>query len=265
MTLYEFAKYVESLAGIRNLDELNPVEIRLSNPITAASVIVIASVREPKSVLIPLNGIWVCCDPRGVNYLKVYRLVSFVPSASFEYTWEEQDNPNDIYDYTQSYALPSGEVGPPGPAGPPGSAGPQGAKGDKGDKGDTGNVGPQGQLGPVGPRGFVGPPGPVGPAGESSTGIELASQQVGAYVANHVYQNNSGTTLVFMITDQGAYGIGTTFYIGPASPPDMVAGSYGRGSATSSHSGWSMTVFVPNGWYFQLQGQCTSWLEASFS
>lgn len=456
LSINEFAQHIESIADIRNLDDLNPVEVRLGHPVTGMSFIVIASVREPKSLLIPINGIWVCCDPNSGNYRKVFRLVSFSPSTDFNATWAEETLVPPIFEYPQSYSLPRGDPGPTGPTGPIGVPGPVGPKGDVGVTGPVGPAGTQGPTGPIGPqgvRGLVGPtgpagptgltgptgpastvPGPAGPTGPAGSvgprgdpgiqglvgptgpagltgpagptgspgtpgvqgiqgiagptgspadlwltvpsgmavsaspflanqiygfdaynspdmplsltgastgysgihvswgmpggtplrGFQLATNwdgelgspngtyvrhkddtqtawgawtrlaytsdipdtssfvtqtqlaqasgvtdyyeaSVSTYASGNVYKNLSGKTILSMITDTGTYGVGTTFRIGPTSPPTILVGGMGRGSGIPSGSGWSMTVVIPKDWYFQFIGRYTSWIEVELN
>ena len=169
-SIHEFALRIENLADMRNMDELNPVEIRLSYPTTSDSFVVIGAIREPRSVLIPINGIWVCCDSSSPLYLNVYRLIEFVPRDGFFATWELQINTEDMLQYSQYYELPAGPPGPTGmsgPAGPIGPIGPQGPIGPIGLAGPAGPPGVNGLPGPMGPRGLPGSQGPAGPQGDA--------------------------------------------------------------------------------------------------
>ena len=172
--LDNFVNAMQHLSDIRNMDEFNPVELRVEHPVSHAEFIIVASIREPASWLVPRYGLWINFNPTSPDYRKVFRAMDFTGAGTVS-QWEQVLVYEDLWLYPQEWMIPTGPAGvagPPGPAGPRGPAGPQGQPGPAGDKGLTGpsgpqgQQGPQGQPGPQGPQGAVGPVGPVGPKGD---------------------------------------------------------------------------------------------------
>lgn len=159
ISISDFVASIRTISDVRNMDEFNPIAVRIAHPVSAAEFTIIAAVRPPSSFLVPLYGIWINFDPASVDYEKVFRAHSFDHTGTAQ--WEEVYTYDDIFRFDQVFILAAGPAGPVGPQGPEGPQGPRGPQGTAG----VGGAGPQGETGPPGERGLQGIQGPQGAQG----------------------------------------------------------------------------------------------------
>lgn len=81
------------VSDIQNMDETNPITHRQSNPTIRKVNTVVCAYREPYNLIVPLNFIWFCFDPKSDYYRTALRRVSKEADAQkgFVHTYEVID------------------------------------------------------------------------------------------------------------------------------------------------------------------------------
>lgn len=101
------------LSDIQNLDETNPIPIRVQNSTVRRVHTVVCALREPYNEILPLNVVWFDFNPNhGAYYNSARRRVSKQPdvAAGTVHTWEvidtmDQYNADQFYDAEDSAIL----------------------------------------------------------------------------------------------------------------------------------------------------------------
>jgi len=109
--LQEIRDSIRVISDIENLDETNPVPIRMQNSTVRRVTTVVAALREPYNEILPLNVIWFDFDPASVFYNQARRRVSKNPDTSVGtvHTWEVIDT-MDQYNADQYYDAEDSEI-----------------------------------------------------------------------------------------------------------------------------------------------------------
>lgn len=104
LRLEKLIQDVESITNIQNLDPLNPIVVRLSHPTNRTVSAIVAAIREPFTLILPLNVTWIDMNPMSRNYRKALRRVSKEEnvSAGTQHTWEIVERYDDVF-VTQYY------------------------------------------------------------------------------------------------------------------------------------------------------------------
>ena len=218
--LQKFIDSAEYISDIRNLDPINPVSMTLAHPVSGLAFVVVLSIPEPLSSIVPINGTWICFDSTSTMYRRAWRLDSNAPFGTLNNHWTELMTYDEIFVNAQYYAQTTGPMGPPGPAGltGPSSVGARGLPGPAGSPGPQGAGGAQGPAGLTGPQGARGLTGATGPAGPQ--GITGAAGGIGVTGPQGI-QGIQGA-----IGPQGVQGVaGPQGAIGPQGPMGPMAES----------------------------------------
>lgn len=80
-TLTSLIASFESIANVRNLDQYNPVVLRIENPLLGTFTTVACSKSEPSFLILPINGKWLNLDPAASDYRTIKKLVDVIPGA----------------------------------------------------------------------------------------------------------------------------------------------------------------------------------------
>lgn len=81
---------LEGLSNLQNMDALNPIVVRISHPTNRTVAVIACAQKEPSTLILPLNVIWVDFDPLSSNYRKALRRVSKTQDKveGRDHTWE---------------------------------------------------------------------------------------------------------------------------------------------------------------------------------
>lgn len=111
----QLMQIVESLlvvSNVQNMDAVNPIVHRLSNNTIRKVTTIVAALREPSNLILPLNVIWFDYNPQSVYYKKALRRVSKEPDTvrGYTHTWEvietmQEFNVDQAYDAEDTEAL----------------------------------------------------------------------------------------------------------------------------------------------------------------
>lgn len=79
----------ERVSNVRNLDSNNPIVMRISHPTNASVHVIVCSLDEPKTLVLPLNVTWFVYDPLSPNYRQALRRESknVDPAGIYEHEW----------------------------------------------------------------------------------------------------------------------------------------------------------------------------------
>lgn len=91
---------LEVASDIRNMDETNPIVHRLSNPTIRKVTAIVCAVREPSSLILPLNVTWFVYDPLSPYYKSALRRKSkiAVSGSGFVHQWELIDTAAQVFE-----------------------------------------------------------------------------------------------------------------------------------------------------------------------
>lgn len=119
LRLQQLIQDFERVSNVRNLDNNNPIVMRISHPTNATVHVIVCSLKEPKTLVLPLNVTWFVFDPQHRFFRKALRRVSkdTDTATEFEHTWELIDEYDQVfvaqyYDATDTGRL-SDNSGPP--------------------------------------------------------------------------------------------------------------------------------------------------------
>uniref|UniRef100_A0AB39CEG4 Tail protein n=1 Tax=Pseudomonas phage HRDY3 TaxID=3236930 RepID=A0AB39CEG4_9VIRU len=109
--LVEIRDAYRVLSDIQNLDETNPIPIRVQNSTVRKVHTTVCALREPYNEILPLNVVWFDFNPQSVYYNTARRRVSKQPdtSAGTNHTWEVIDTMAQ-YDEDQYYDAEDSEI-----------------------------------------------------------------------------------------------------------------------------------------------------------
>jgi hypothetical protein len=109
--LVEIRDAYRVLSDIQNLDETNPIPIRVQNSTVRKVHTTVCALREPYNEILPLNVVWFDFNPQSVFYNQARRRVSKQPDTSVgtTHTWEVIDT-MDQYDADQYYDAEDAEI-----------------------------------------------------------------------------------------------------------------------------------------------------------
>ena len=96
--LQTFIKNCESIAGLRDLDEKNPVKIPITHPNLGTINVIVCSILEPETLVLPLNVVWINLNPKSVDYRRALKRISKNVSARYTHTWQVLDYFDDVFD-----------------------------------------------------------------------------------------------------------------------------------------------------------------------
>jgi hypothetical protein len=88
LKLQKLMANAEGIAGLRNMDDNNPIKIPVTHPNLGTVTVLVCAISEPHQLVLPLNVTWFNFDPTSIHYRKALRRVSKDPSANYEHTWE---------------------------------------------------------------------------------------------------------------------------------------------------------------------------------
>lgn len=99
LKLENFIGYAEGISDMQNLDELNPIVLRLSHPTNREVVVVACAQLEPVSLVLPLNTIWIDLNPLSNNYRKALQRQSKEADlvSNTTHTWEVIDTVDQLW------------------------------------------------------------------------------------------------------------------------------------------------------------------------
>jgi hypothetical protein len=111
--LVDIRESMRVLSDIQNLDETNPIPIRIQNSTVRRVTTVVCALREPYNEILPLNVVWFDFNPNhGAFYNTARRRVSKNPDVAngTTHTWEVIDtmaqfNADQFYDAEDSAIL----------------------------------------------------------------------------------------------------------------------------------------------------------------
>nr|DAF93697.1 MAG TPA: hypothetical protein [Myoviridae sp. ctshb19] len=110
--LQDIRDSIRVISDIQNLDETNPIPIRMQNSTVRRVTTVVAALREPFNEILPLNVIWFDFDPSSVFYNQARQRVSKDPDVATgtNHTWVvidtmDQYNADQYYDAEDSAIL----------------------------------------------------------------------------------------------------------------------------------------------------------------
>jgi hypothetical protein len=98
LKLQNFIKNCEEIAGLRNLDDTNPIKIPITHPNLGLINVVICATKEPDTMVLPLNVVWLNFNPRSNHYRKALKRISKDSSALYSHTWEVLYYFQDVFD-----------------------------------------------------------------------------------------------------------------------------------------------------------------------
>lgn len=89
----------ERVSNIRNLDDNNPIVMRISHPTNASVHVIVCSLREPHELVLPLNVTWFVYDPMSSLFRTALRRESKQPDtdAGFNHTWRTVTTYNEVF------------------------------------------------------------------------------------------------------------------------------------------------------------------------
>jgi hypothetical protein len=70
LKLEQFILSAEKLADMQNMDELNPIVLRLSHPTNRTVTVVDCAQVEPNTLVLPINVVWIDMNPTSDNFRK---------------------------------------------------------------------------------------------------------------------------------------------------------------------------------------------------
>ena len=119
--LVEIREALRALSDIQNLDDANPIPVRVQNSTVRRVHTAVCALREPYNEILPLNVIWFDFNPQSVYYNTARRRVSKDPDTSTgtTHTWEVIDTMaeyNEPQYYDQEDADILNQVNPVPPA-----------------------------------------------------------------------------------------------------------------------------------------------------
>lgn len=99
LRLEQLIEDCERISNVRNLDSNNPIVLRISHPTNATVHVIVCAVREPITLVLPINVTWFNLNPQSVDYRQALRRVSKEPDSSenTEHTWERIFQYNDVF------------------------------------------------------------------------------------------------------------------------------------------------------------------------
>lgn len=89
----------ERVSNVRNLDANNPIVMRISHPTNASVHVIVCSLREPETLVLPLNVTWFVYDPMSRLYRQALRRESKQPdpTGSFKHTWKSVQTYDEVF------------------------------------------------------------------------------------------------------------------------------------------------------------------------
>jgi hypothetical protein len=90
---------LEGLSNLQNMDALNPIVVRISHPTNRTVAVIACAQKEPSTLILPLNVIWVDFDPLSDNYRKALRRVSKTQDSveGRDHTWETVETYAEVF------------------------------------------------------------------------------------------------------------------------------------------------------------------------
>lgn len=98
LRLQNFIKNCEEIAGLRDLDENNPIKIPITHPNLGLINVVVCSILEPETLVLPINVVWINLNPRSMDYRKALKRTSKQSSTNYSHTWTVLDKFSDVFD-----------------------------------------------------------------------------------------------------------------------------------------------------------------------
>jgi len=99
LRLQQLIEDFERVSNVRNLDQNNPIVMRISHPTNASVHVIVCALQEPKTLVLPLNVTWFVYDPQNRFYRGALRRVSKIAddAAGFTHTWELIDTYDEVF------------------------------------------------------------------------------------------------------------------------------------------------------------------------
>lgn len=100
--LTSYASNLNELAVLQGVAPGNPQIFKVNH---VSDCVICVSHEEPTTILMPINGLWLCSAPASASYLKVYRRVSKTADAAngTAHTWTEVTDFTNLFE-TQFWA-----------------------------------------------------------------------------------------------------------------------------------------------------------------
>ena len=104
LRLQQLIEDFERVSNVRNLDPNNPIVMRISHPTNATVHVIVCALREPETLVLPLNVTWFVYDPQHKFYRRALRRVNkdADPAGEFTHTWELIETYDEVF-VTQYY------------------------------------------------------------------------------------------------------------------------------------------------------------------
>ena len=100
LRLQQLIEDFERVSNVRNLDTNNPIVMRISHPTNATVHVIVCSLVEPETLVLPLNVTWFVYDPQHEFYRRALRRIDKNPDpahASFNDTWELIETYDEVF------------------------------------------------------------------------------------------------------------------------------------------------------------------------
>lgn len=99
LRLQQLIQDFERVSNVRNLDENNPIVMRISHPTNATVHVIVCALIEPSTLVLPLNVTWFVYDPQHKYYRYALRRVSKDADTNqgTTHTWELIETYDDVF------------------------------------------------------------------------------------------------------------------------------------------------------------------------
>lgn len=97
LRLQQLITDLERVSNVRNLDANNPIKFQIAHPTNATTHVIVASLKEPNTLILPLNVTWFVYDPLSPYYGKALRRVSKDESSEYIHTWALVETMDDVF------------------------------------------------------------------------------------------------------------------------------------------------------------------------
>ena len=89
----------ERVTNVRNLDENNPIVMRISHPTNASVHVIVCALSEPDTLVLPLNVTWFVFDPQHEYYRRALRRLSKDADSvlGFTHTYELVETYDEVF------------------------------------------------------------------------------------------------------------------------------------------------------------------------
>jgi hypothetical protein len=97
LKLQQLMRNAEGIAALRNMDDTNPIKLPVTHPNLGTVTVLVLSIAEPTTMVLPLNVTWFNFNPLSPHYRKALRRVSKEPSSLYGHTWEVVDTYSEVF------------------------------------------------------------------------------------------------------------------------------------------------------------------------